>query len=164
VAARQELRRLPRRVEGFQADRAIRESRIGRTRVRLQGGGKDARAALVAMRMGVFTSHAANPTLVAVVLTLVHVVQEDADGAPIEAQGDAAGGAGLSCVLYRIAPHTLDGFHGFSVQLVGLLGIRVLIIHCGVVAEAAAKECVAARGEQGCLAFVVFAAFVGSVH
>jgi hypothetical protein len=37
VTARQELRRFPRRMKGFKADRAVRQGRIGRTGVSVEG-------------------------------------------------------------------------------------------------------------------------------
>ena len=63
-----------------------------------------------------------------------------------------------------VAPHTLNGLDGFPVHLMDFLWIRVRLVLGGVVAETTAEEFVAARGEQGRLAFVVGAAFIGSVH
>ena len=85
VAARQELRRLPGRVKRFKADRAVRQGGIGSTRVGFKGCRLDARPALVAVRVGLLPPHTANAALVAVILSLVYVVKEDANCAPIEA-------------------------------------------------------------------------------
>jgi len=79
VAARQELRRFPGRVKGFKADRAVRQGRIGRTGVSVEGHRLDARPALVAVRVFLLPPHAAYATLVAVILSLVYVVKKDTD-------------------------------------------------------------------------------------
>jgi hypothetical protein len=99
-----------------------------------------------------------------VILPLVYVVKEDANCAPIEAEGDTATCTGLCGVLRRVAPHTLDSLDGFPVHLVGFLWVRIGLVLGGVVAETTAEEFVAARGEQGRLAFIVGTAFIGSVH
>jgi hypothetical protein len=80
VAARQELRRFPRRVKGFKADRAVRQGRVGRTRVSVEGHRLDTRPALVAVRVGFLSAHTANAALVAVILSLVYVVKKHANG------------------------------------------------------------------------------------
>ena len=85
VAARQELRWFPGRVKRFKADRAVRQGRIGSTRVALKCVRLDARPALVAVRVGLLPSHTANAALVAVILSLVYVVKKDANCAPVEA-------------------------------------------------------------------------------
>jgi hypothetical protein len=99
-----------------------------------------------------------------VILSLVYVVKQYANRAPVEAKSDVTSRAGLRCVLRRVTPHTLDGFDGFPVHLVGFLRIRVGLVLGGVVAKTTAKEFIAARSEQGCLAFVVGTAFIESVH
>jgi hypothetical protein len=112
------------------------------------------------MRVGLLAADAANPALVAVVLPLVHVVKKDAHRAPIGAEGHTAAATRGTCLLLRVAPHTLDDLDGLPVQLVSLLRVGVSFVFRGVVAEAAGEEFVAARGQQGRLAFVVLAAFV----
>ena len=164
VAAREELRRLPRRVKRLEADRAVRQGRISRTRMRLQGRGLDARSALVAVRVRLLAADAANPALFAVILPLVHVVEQDALCAPIGPERDAAAETRWTGVLLRVATHTLDSLHRLPVQLVSLLGVGVRIVFYGIVAEAARKELAAARGQQSRLALVVLAAFVRSRH
>ena len=164
MAAGKKLRGLPRRVERLEADRAVVEGRIGGARVRVENRGLHTRPAPVAVRVGLLAAHAANPALVAVVLPLVHVVEQDAHRAPIGAEGHTTGHAGWTGVLLRVAPHTLDGLDGLPVQLVSLLRVGVSFVFRGVVAEAAGEEFAAARGQQGRLAFVVVAAFVRSRH
>ena len=164
VAALEKLRGLPRRVERLEADRAVVEGRIGGARVRVENRGLHTRPALVAVRVGFLAAHAANPALVAVILPLVHVVEQDTDRAPIGAEGHTTRDAGWAGLLLRIAPHTLDDLDGLPVQLVSLLRVGVPFVFRGVVAEAAGEEFAAARGQQGRLAFVVVAAFVRSRH
>ena len=113
------------------------------------------------MRVGLLAAHAANPALVAVVLSLVDVVEQDALCAPIGTESHATRDTGRAGLLLRVAPHTLDDLYGFPVQLVGLLRVGVSFVFRGVVAETAGEELAAARSQQGRLAFVVVAAFVG---
>ena len=70
----------------------------------------------------------------------------------------------MRSVLRLVAPHTLDSLNGFPVHLVGFLRIRVGLVLGGIVAETTAEEFIAARSEQGRLAFIVGTAFIGSVH
>ena len=163
MPARQELRWLSGRMKRFQADGAVRQGRGVRTAMTVEDGRLDADAALVAVRMGLFAPHATNSALVAMVLSLVHVVQQDADWAPIETQDDAARGTCLSCVLLRIASHTLDGSHCGPVHRVGFFRIGVAVVPRLVVTEPTAEEFLAARRQQGRFAFVMGAAFV-EVH
>ena len=147
MAARQKLRGLPRRVKRFEADRAIRESRVARATVLSKGRGLDADSALIAVRVVILATDAADSALVAVKLPLVHIVEEDAGRTPIRPKSDAATRTGLVCILDRVAAHTLDRLNGFSIELMSLLRIGILFILGLVVAKTTANVFVTAGSQ-----------------
>lgn len=146
VAARQKLRRLPRRVKRLEADRAIRESRVARAGVLGKRGGLDADSALVAVRVVVLAADAADAALVAVELALVDVVEEDTRRTPIGAESDAAAGADLCGLLNGVASHTLDGLHGLPVEWVSLLRVGIGVVLGRVVTKPTSEVFAAAGG------------------
>ena len=83
VATREELYGISGLMEGFQADRAIHATRIIQADMGIYGINMYTDPTLVAVNMIVRTTDPTDPALLAVVLALVLIVQENTQGTPI---------------------------------------------------------------------------------
>ena len=110
------------------------------------------------------SAYATNSAVRAVILPLVFVVQKNAFGAPIGAEGDTAGPTGLRHVLDLLTPFTLDRLDRTSIQRMRLFAIGFVLVLGLVVTEATGEELSATGGKENGFAFVMRASFVVLRH
>ena len=103
MATREELYGISGLMEGFQADRAIHATRIIQADMSIYGIDVDTDATLVAVNMIIRPTDPTDPAFLAVVLALVLIIQENAEGTPIGAHGCLTGFTYLLSVLNGFA-------------------------------------------------------------
>jgi hypothetical protein len=103
MAARKELNRISGLMEGFQTDRTVYATRIIQTDMGIYTIYINADITLIAVNMIVRTTHSTDSALVTVILPLILVVQENAQGTPIGAHDGLAGFTDLFGVLNSLA-------------------------------------------------------------
>ena len=123
--------------------------------MRLQTCGLDTDAALVAMTVFGRATDATDPTGVAMILSLIFVVEEDADGAPVGTQSRGTRLTGLAGRLYSLTELTLDRRNGMSIEGMSLFMVAFALVFDGVVAESAGEEFVTAGCQKDGLALVM---------
>lgn len=146
MAARKELDGISGLMEGFQTDRAIGATRVVQTDMGVNTVHIDTDITLVAVNMILNPSYPTDATLVAVILALVLVIQENAEGTPIGAHNGLARFTDLLGVLDGLTGQAFDLLDRFSVHGMGFLGILLLLVFDKVMTEPTRKELVAARG------------------
>lgn len=103
MAARKELNGISGLMKRFQADRTVYAARVVQTDMGIYTIHIDADITLITVNMIVNPSYSTDPALVAVILTLVLVIQENAQGTPIGAHDGLAGFTDLFGVLNGLA-------------------------------------------------------------
>jgi hypothetical protein len=98
------------------------------------------------------------------ILALVFVVQQDASGAPIGAEGDATGTTCLPRILDFLTMFTLDRLDRMTIHCVCFFAIGFVLVLGLVVAEATGEKRSATGGQKNGLAFVMLAPFVVLRH
>jgi hypothetical protein len=146
MAARKELNRIPGFMERFQADRAINATRIIQADMGIYGIDVDTDTTLVAVNMIVRPPDPTDTALLAVVLALVLIIQENTCGAPIGAHDCLARFTDLLGVLNGFARQAFDLLDSLSVHDMGFLRVLLLLVFLFVMTEPAGKEFLAARG------------------
>ncbi len=133
-------------MERFETDGAIDVCRIRQAFVSVEYRRLDTDTALVAV--GVFggTSHSADATVATVKLSLVFVVEQNASGTPVGAEGHGTGDTRRTGWLNRVTQLTFDRLNGMTIQCMGLFVIGFFVVFDGVVAEPAGEEFIAAGG------------------
>jgi len=142
-------------MQGLQADRTVVPCRIGQTGVTLKSRRFHADAALVTVHMRRRAADTADAALVAVVLPLVLVVQQNADGAPVQAHDDVAPCADLAGGLFERTLRASHGLHQMPIHCMRLLHILFVFQSNLVVTEPATKELIATGSEQHGFPFVM---------
>ena len=98
------------------------------------------------------------------ILALVFVVQQDANRAPVGAEGDATGTTGLPRILDFLTTLTLNGLDRMTIHCVCLFPIGFVLVLGLVVAEATRVKLSATGGQKNGFAFVMLASFVVLRH
>ena len=112
----------------------------------LQTCGLDADATFVTVTVFGRAADPTDPAVATVILSLVFVVEEDADGAPVGTQSRGTRLTGLAGRLYGFTEHTLDRRNGMSIEGMSLFVVAFALVFDGVVAESAGEEFVATGG------------------
>jgi hypothetical protein len=155
VAAGEELDRIPGFMEGFETHRTINTARIVQTDMGINRIYMDTDSTLVTMNMILRTTHPTDSALIAVVLALVLVVQENTQGTPIGAHDGLAGFTDLLGVLNGLTGYAFDLLDRLPIHGMRLLDILFVLILLFVVAEPTRKELVTTRGQKQCSAFIM---------
>jgi hypothetical protein len=103
-------------------------------------------AALVTVDMRRKSADTADAALVAVELSLVLVVQQNADGTPVPAHDDAAACADLAGGLFERTLRASHGLHQVPIHCMRLLHILFVFQSNLVMTEPATKELIATGG------------------
>jgi hypothetical protein len=146
MAARKELNGISGFMEGFQTDRTVYAARVIQTDMGIYTIHINTDITLIAVNMIVRTTHSTDTALVAVILTLVLIIQENTCGAPIGAHGCVTRFTDLLGALNGLARQAFDLFHGLSVHGMGQFRVLLILILDLVVTEPTGKELLAARG------------------
>jgi hypothetical protein len=155
MATGKELDRIPGFMEGFETDRTINTARIVQTDMRIDGIYMDTDSTLITMNMILRTTHSTDSALVTVVLALVLIVQENAQGTPIGTHDGLAGFTDLLGILNGLTGYAFDLLDRLPIHGMRLLDILFVLILLFVVAEPTRKELVTARGQKKCSAFIM---------
>ena len=155
VATGKELDRISRFMEGFETDRTINPARIVQTDMGINRIYMNTDPTLVTMNMILRTTHPTDPTLIAMILALVLIVQENTQGTPIGAHDGLAGFTGLLGILNGLTGYAFDFFDCLPIHGMRLLDILFVLILLFVVAEPTRKELVTARCEQERSTFIM---------
>jgi hypothetical protein len=129
--------------------------------MRLQCRGLDADTTPVTMCVFCGTADTTNTAVSTVILTLVFVVQKDADGTPVSAEGDPASGTNLASVLYFLTSSTSDRLDGVTIHGMSLFLVFLVFAFRLVVAKATAEILSTTGGEEHGLPFVMYASCLG---
>ena len=133
-------------MQGLQADRTVVPCCIGQARMTLECCRFHADAALVTVDMRRKSADTADAALVAVELSLVLVVQQNADGTPVPAHDDAAACADLAGGLFERTLRASHGLHQVPIHCMRLLHILFVFQSNLVMTEPATKELIATGG------------------
>ena len=142
-------------MQGLQADRTVVPRRIGQARMTLKSRRFDADAALVTVDMRRRAADTADAALIAVVLPLVLVIQQDTDGTPVPAHDDAASCADLAGGLFERTLRAAHGLHQMPIHCMGPLHILFVFQSNLVVTEPATKDLITTGSEQHGFPFVM---------